>query len=380
MRVSREDTLQQLDPLSSVGNRALTVLICVGVVLYASLLTTLQRHELDSDLFAIAALVVLSIAAAHLAVRSGSLRTPFSRPVFVSVLVLTLLAMVLSAASHWDGNTVLRDDWGPIAVAVMCLAMSPYRPAAELALGGSFAALATGSVALLQAPRLAEEAPSGVHAIVALTPVLALSLGGATFVSVSVAQLRAWQRNSRAALTRVAASRRDGITRSVQQERVTILNRDVVPFFDDLLRRGTVSAADRERAAAIADRVRGVMVAEVERSWLDMVVAVDPASTDAVHDPNRLAAAMSTDQRTALRAAIVAIQEQPSFVPGSLRITLERGHGGCGVTLAADFAGNDPARRSAIAPYFSVLRVVFAGLAVEFAQPTLTVRFSYDDR
>ena len=124
------------------------------------------------------------------------------------------------------------------------------------------------------------------------------------------------------------------------------------------------------------------MVHEVDRSWLETVIAETirgPADGSAVVDPDRLAPAMTTDQRTAIRALLVGLSEIPAFVPGSLGVTLERDEVRAFGELDASFAPPDPAVRSLLAPYLAVIRVVFPASDVELSSTALTVRFQYDE-
>lgn len=379
MRVAREDTLQQLDPLGSVATRVLTLVACAGVVVLACIRTVAQREDLGSDVVAILALIALSIAAIHLAVRSSPLRMPFGRRQYVVVLSLALLALTFNAASLWLADRDLHEDWGPPAVGFLCLVMSPYRPPRELAAGGVLAAIYSGMLALLQALQSPDSVPAVVQVGVTVTPILGLSIGGAVFAGTMIAVMKRWQARSQAEVRELDDDRLGGLVRSVQEERVTILNRDVVPFFEDILHRKRITQDDRARASAIADRIRSAMVAEVDRSWLDLVVELDPASGP-VRDPQRLAPVMSAEQRTALRAAVVAVFDEPAYVRGTLDIEIARSSDGCRVSVSCEFTELDSARRASLAPYLAVLRVVFADLSAEFNPPALTVRFTYDQR
>ncbi len=177
-------------------------------------------------------------------------------------------------------------------------------------------------IVLLQSPTLASPVPTLVFVVVAITPMLALALAGGSFASVVLRMTERWRGRATNAVQELAAQSLPGITRSVQQDRVTILNRDVVPFFAEMLTRDAVSEADRVRARAISGSIRALMVYEVDRTWLAVVVeetlrsAADAAVID---DPERLASAMSTDQRTAIRALLVGLAQQDSFDPARPR-------------------------------------------------------------
>jgi hypothetical protein len=181
----------------------------------------------------------------------------------------------------------------------------------------------------------------------------------------------------------------DGIARSVQQDRVTILNREVLPFFLEIIEKPAVSNGDRERARDIASSIRNIMVAEVDRSWLELAVdqltaadRVGPgASTEQlVRDDDHVANQMSYDQRTALRAFIVALHEGSTHRAGFMKIELFRDGGVFRAVMIAELEIADFAVRSRFAPYFAVLRVMFTDLRLEYLHGVLTLSFSYEQR
>jgi hypothetical protein len=325
----RERTLQQLDPLGGMAVRVITIGGSIGIVLFAIAQTLANAKDIDFPGLAIVGIVVVIACVVVLIYCSSPLRAPVNRTVHLLAMGLAMLGLVLNAGSMWRSNELIQDDWGPSVVGVVSLTLAVYRPARELALVGSFAALFAGFLALLQAHSLQTPVPPFVFVIVAVTPILAMSLAGAMFVRVSVLTLVRWQSRANAAARRLADQSVEGITRSVQQDRVTILNRDVVPFFAEVLTRASITDEDRARASRIADSIRRVMVADVDRSWLDVVVEQAAGSRDrpgaeAVQDPERLASAMNTDQRTATRAMIVTLFEHPGFVPDGFDVTVER--------------------------------------------------------
>jgi hypothetical protein len=214
-----------------------------------------------------------------------------------------------------------------------------------------------------------------------MTPVLALSLGGSAFAR-SLAQSHAqWELRARRAAHRQLERQHVSIARSVQQDRVTILNRDVVPLLVALTKRGIVSPDDRTRAAEYSESIRDLMVTEVNRNWLESVVANSIGARDVgtlVSDPHRLAAAMTASQRTALRAAIQAVATGDELARESVRLVIEKTDVGAVIIVTATVSSSESSWRSSLAPYFAVLRVVFTGLRISYRSPSLIVRFTYD--
>ncbi len=163
---------------------------------------------------------------------------------------------------------------------------------------------------------------------------------------------------------------------------MTILGRDVLPFFTDVLAQDRVTDADRERARQISQSIREVMVLEANRSWLENLVVQAGLEIDGgepvVDDRDQLASGMSLDQRTSIRALLVVVRQTPEFDIGTLRIRFVRDGDLSRAVLSAGFTGQDAVPRSAFSPFFALMRTVFDGFDVEFHHPSLKVRFWYD--
>lgn len=378
-----ERTRQQLDPVGSLGNRLLAVILSASAFVYAVVMVVRGREQLTNVFLAVLALAWLAAACTIVIVATAASRAPFTRATHVVVHLLVLGSITLSVASQWGANRSVQDDFGPIALGILLLAIGPYRPGAELASVGSLSALFVGFLTLLQVPALTSSTPPVVFVLVGMTPILALGYASAAYSGELVRSLERWQRGALRAVDEGNRELMDDITRVVQQDRFTILGRDVLPFFNDLLERGTVTDDDRARAREISGSMRTLMVAEADRSWLEVLLGThgpDAVGTARIIDRGGCAAAMGTDQRVALRALIVALGDEHGFVAGSLRIELGRSGGRCWAHLQATLDSSDFVVRSALSPYFAALRVVFADVQVGFQRPVLALKFFYEQR
>lgn len=382
--VSAERTRQQLDPVGTLGNRGLAIVLACGAFLYGLVMTIRTLDQVSNVMLAVLALAWLAAAAVTVTIASSPDRAPFTRASHIVVQLLAMGSIALSAASQWGSNRYIQDDFGPIALGLLILSLGVYRPAMELATAGGLAAIFVGFITLLEVPALNASMPSVSFVLVGVTPVLALSFASASYSGGLVDSLERWQQRARRSAAQRTDRLRDGITRSVRQDRVTILGRDVLPFFNSILDGSTVTPDDRVHAREIADSIRALMVAEADRTWLEVVAGDDGVQLEDLHhtvvDQDGTASWMTTDQRTALRAIIVAVLDDPTFVAGTMAITLKNTAGKCRGTLTATVGEVEHSVRAAFAPYFAVMRIVFGGLAVDYQQPTLTVRFSYEQR
>lgn len=373
-----ERTPHQLDPAGSAGSRVFTRVLMAGTLGYAIVVTLITSRQIGDIALAVAALVLLVASMTVMVVGAKPERAPLKRPCFLLALALVLAAVILESVSTATTNTSTLDGWGPISVGFLLLAFGSYRPARELAIGGIIAGGVVGTVVYFEVPFLSTKAPALVVVVVTVTPLLALCCGGIVHSLSLVRAFESWKNGSPDDMHAVASRLEDGIARAVQHDRAAILSRDVLPFFGDVLERGSLTAEDRERAATIAESIRSVMVAEIDRSWLEGVVAAIVPTADVVDDEN-LALFVSAAGRTALRALIVAIADCEGFDGRSLRIEL-CSEAGLGIGVLSAHLSPENAPRVDYAPYFALFRATFRSFDLEVHRGDLSVRFSFDYR
>ena len=381
-----EQSYQQLDPIGGYSTRPVTLLMSLGIFVYAVVATVWSWADLTVPAFAAAALVACAASCLGAVYWSSSLRAPFSRAGYVMVVALGAIAMILISLSTWGGTTII--GWGPIVVGLIILQLGPYRPSRDLLAATLLAAIVGGFVIVMR-PNLSQlPTPELVTILEAILPLVALGLASRAYAIALgrnlVADTPALAQAERAATDELRAD----ILRSVQHDRVSILNQRVVPFLTDVLERNTVTAEDRERASVIAESIRSLMVADVDRSWLDSVIdqagrdhgnAALPGS-EVVQDDHHIAGSMTPKQRSIVRALLVALFAHPGFDPDGFGILLLREGPICVFTLSAKLDHEDSILRSGLGVYFAVLRIVFPDLQLTFEPPTLTLKFSYDHK
>lgn len=376
----REATAQQTDPLGALNQRPITLVLAVFAVLLAGVRSVESTDPETSTRFAVLAVVLVASAAAIMLVSSSPYRAPFTRRRFVAIVSLTVLAAVAEAASTAGHDVMIRDDWGGAAIGLLLLASSPYRPARDIAVASVVAAVVIAVIVFFELPTFATTAPAGVYVTVGVTPVLALGIGSAVYSHTFVTLVDHWIGRATTMTEENALELRPGIARSVQQDRVTGLNRDVVPLFTEIVEQGYVTEADRDRAREVAETIRSRIVAEADRSWLEQVLLdVCPrGKAGTVVDRAHLASRMTSDQRTAVRALVVAMAKSSSTTMSTLGIVLHDDDPLVRALVRVDNQASDAAIRQQFAPYFAVLRILFHDLQVDVNGSYLTLRFSYD--
>jgi len=312
-------------------------------------------------------------------VSTSSHRPPATRGTALAVLGLAVAASIASSAAYWAG-TGIGEDWSPVAVALLVLSLATYRPAREIMVLGSACALIFAVVAVAQGG-LSPLAVT-VNAVGAAAPVLALTLGGAAFASTVVRNLETWQREEVTATVAEVELMRRSEQGEDRLDRVGILGHDVAPLFAEILKTGTIDRTHQARAAAVAQALRSVMVIEADRSWLDELVADLPTSDEfsdaSVIDDDRLAESMTMQQRSSMRALIVALVQPGVIEPGSLQVLVQSSGRRCAVTLSAEPTESAGALPHLLEPFIAVLSTVFDDVEFDIVAPVATLRFTYD--
>ncbi|HEX4057680.1 MAG TPA: hypothetical protein VHX87_05120 [Galbitalea sp.] len=379
---------QQLDPVGSYGSRPITLVLSLGIIVVAAGATAFEWSVVTNPAAALLAVVAVAASALGIVYWSSPLRAPFRWAGFLVVSGFAACTLVLAALATRGTSIDLVQDWAPIAVGLILVELSSYRPANELiaatGLGGILAAFLSILTPVLHGFTL----PPLVTVLDAALPIVALGAGATAYASVVSRSLRQWYSGSGSAERSISPAVKDGIVRSVHDDRVSILNHTVVPFLTELLAQDAITPQDRERARSIAATIRTAMVADVDRTWLDSIMDhladerddVSLPGSEVVLDHDRLAAQMTTEQRIVMRAVVVALFDHPGFDPDGFAILIARDGGAASVALTAKLDDDESVMRSGLAPYLAVLRIAFGDLQVGFQPPTLTLKFSYDHK
>lgn len=385
-----ERSMRRIDPLAALASFPLTVLAACAAPLTAVLLTLQHLNDVDYPLVMAAAFVLLIAASALMVfqvVAANAVRSQFSTEAHVFVVVLAVSAAALAAAAQWRSNDVMRDDWGSLVVGILLLGVAPYRSIRSLVIAAAASAVAMGALAAVQAQTMHSlvmdtTVPAMAYVVLAVVPVLALASGGIAYAMAAVQSRERWQQVSEEVARTNASTLRDPIARSAQQERVNVLDREVVPFFSTLLRDERVTVTDTNRAQEIATTVRGIMVDEANRSWLqsavDEIALRSGVAAGEVHDPRNLTGRMTFGQRAAVRALLDALFTHPGFEPSGFTAIAASSGSHYSVRLTAVVHGKPRALRRVSSPYLAVIRAIFCVLEVTMRSPNLTLRFSYE--
>jgi hypothetical protein len=382
---AHESTAQQLDPLGTLSGRRLAIVGAALALVYAVVATAREFDGIPRPAVAVTALLVLAVACVGLVLACHPRFAPFTRRRMVFVLTTALLAQTLSAYATWRDNDFVRDDWGPVTVGVLLLAFAPFRPCAEILRSGLVASAVVAALAVAQLPYFVTAAPPFVLVSAAVAPVLGMTVASATFCRVLVGSVQEWDWRAARAREADVSRVREGMARSVQQDRVTILNRDVIPFLTQVLDRDAITEGDHERARRISDSIRGVMISEAGRSWLEDLLLqhrqeallTGDAPEPPVSDPDRVVDFMDVEQRSALRALLDDLLRSPALQRGTVNVRLVSVGRRCDVEVSAVLRMSRSGVRSLLSPYLAVFRTAFDSVRAERRGAELVLRFSY---
>ncbi len=326
-----EVTLERLDPLSAAAARPVTTGAAALALAIPPLTVATRWSEIVQPLWLVVALAAL-IAAVWLMLDRSRLNRPVWRAPSAQLLQLLLVTMaVASALSTLGTNAYVRDNWAPLTIGIVLVALTPYRPARELALWATVHTLVCAVLGILQAPWAVSDAPTLAYAVTGSLPVAVLGFAAAAYARSLNGSIARWKERAWVAAAETAGRQRGSVARSVQQQRITTLNLEVVPYLSRAVDADELTDDDRDEARRLARSIRALLVAEIERGWaetmLDELVGRYPhlnivARAD---DPGNAGGRAALEQRTLLRAIAELSIRRLAATELDLRLQSEEG-------------------------------------------------------
>lgn len=303
-----EITLERLDPLSAAAARPVTTGAAILALAIPLIAVATRWSEIVAPAWLVVSLLAL-IAAVWLMLDRSRVSRPVWRAPSAQTLQLLLIVMtVTSVLSTLGANQVVRDDWAPLVTGIVLIALTPYRPAREIALWAVVHTLVCAMLGMLQAPWAVTDVPTLTYAVTGSLPVAVLGFAAAAYARSLNGSIVRWQQRAWAAAEATAVDQRSSVARSVQQQRITTLNLEAVPYLSRVVDADELTDDDREEARRLARTIRALLVADVERGWAetlleDLVVRHPRLNIVArADDPDDVGSAATLEQRTLLRA------------------------------------------------------------------------------
>lgn len=370
-------TQQEADP---IGGISAAPIVIVGAMLAfgtAVVLTWVHWPEVNSPLAAALAVILVGAGGAAAAISAMPTRAPFTAERLWLVVTLAVGAAITEYVSTVGANRFLYDDFGPLVIGMLILSVAPFCTWLSLLLAGTLSAAVLSILAVGASEYTASAAPIGALIIVNAAPVIAMSAAAAAYSYAIVAETLAWQREANRAALRRDAELRAGIARSVQQGRVSVLGREVLPFLAGVMTADRVSVADADRARELAEALRGALRAGIESTWLDDLganVRMSRGVDTVIDDSTGAAADLGGDQKSALTALISWLGDAARS--RSIRVTITTDGSRGRISIVADPGDRPPTRRE-LERFVAVARAVALRAESAGTGENVSVELSY---
>lgn len=374
-------TQQEADPIGAI---TASPIVTIGAALafgLAVVMTWFHWGEVGSPVAAVLAILLVAAAGIVAAVSATPARAPFAAERLWLVVTLSVGAAIAEYVSSIGNNRYLYDDFGPAVIGMLILALAPFCTWFSSVLAGVLSAAVLSILVVGAAAYTASDAPIAALIAVNSAPVLAMSAAAAGYSYGIIAETLAWQREANRAALQRDAELRAGIARSVQQGRVSVLGREVLPFLAGAMTADRISVADADRARELAEALRRALRAGIESTWLDDLAAnvrLGHGIDTIIDDPSGAAADLGPDQRAALTALISWLGDAARS--RLIRVTFtsegeeaERG----AITLVTETGAAPPTRRE-LDRFVAVARAVALRANSALTRENVTVELSYD--
>ena len=370
-------TQQEADPIGGI-TAAPIVVIGALLALGASItLTYAHWSEVGSPLVALLGIVLVALAGLAAAISAAPSRAPFSAERLWLVVALAVGAAIAEYVSTIGFDRYIYDDFGPVVIGMLILSLAPYCTWVSLLLAGILSAAVLSILVVGSAMTTAITPPLSALIAVNAAAVLAMSAAAAGYSYAIVDETLAWQREANRAALHRDAELRAGIARSVQQSRVSVLGREVLPFLAGVMTSDRISVADADRARELAEALRRALKAGIESTWLDDLAATVRMSRGIpviVDDPVGAAADLAADQRSALTALLSWLSEGSRSA--AIRLSIEAGARRRHIEIVAEHGASPPSRRE-LDRFAAVARAVSMRAEVAVTRENVTVELSH---
>jgi hypothetical protein len=370
-------TQQEADPIGGITAAPMVAIGAAFAFAVAIGLTVAHWHEVGSPLAAGLGIVLVGVAGLVAGISAAPSRAPFTVDRLWLVVALAVGAAIAEYVSTIGANRYLYDDFGSIVIGMLILAVAPYCTWVSLLLAGVLAAGVLSILVVGSAATTASSAPIGTLIAVNSAAVLAMSAAAAGYSYAIVDETLAWQREANRAALQRDAELRAGIARSVQQSRVSVLGREVLPFLAGVMTAERISVADADRARELADALRRALKAGIESTWLDDLAATVRMSRGipvVVHDPTGGAADLADDQRSALTALISWLGEASRSA--AIRVDIASEPPRRRIGIVTEHGASPPSRRE-LDRFAAVARAVSMRAEVDVTRENVSVELSH---
>jgi len=362
-------SLQDLNPLGSVGSWELAIVLGLATWSYAVLSTLAGRAAVSHHDQMLLALVLVTVAVVLSIVASAPKNGGFARFDFVLIVSLALGAALLQGNASKGGVPSIATDWGPLALAGVLAGASSFRPQVDQLWAGFVAA--TVIAVAMTVKGLQSSPPYGLpyFVITAVAPIVIVTIGQSAYTRHAIRSLNAWRLGCEQTREHMLTFVPSRAARKIGQDFFAEFSVDVQPLLARILGSGVITEVDARLAAAAAERIRIRLVGIAQQTWLERLPVT-------VQDPERVAEKFDDSARAAITALVNGltvhgvsdVMIQLTSRPGSQLISTRV----AGVHSQPRFV-----LRTQIAPILRVMYVVFSNVTVVYGTTKITLQFDY---
>jgi hypothetical protein len=363
---TRRLTQQDIDPIAGVTSAAIAPMGAIVATAISIALTVAHWPEVETEIAAVAAVVLVAFAGALATFATRPGRAPVTPERLWIVVVIGVGAAVAEYLSTIGNDRYLYDDFGPLVIGILVISFAPFCNWLSLLAAGVLSSTVLGVLIAGAVNPWWNGIPLGSTICIFVAPTLVATAAAAGYSWAIVRVTLEWQRKANRVVLARDAELRAGLARSYDHGRVAVLRNEVLPFLASMLSVERVSVADADRARHLAESLRATLMSEIASTWLgDLAGELERRRgvEVVVVDPTSAASSLHEGQRAALTALMswLAGEDRTGAVRVDVRVEPSgRGpmHGNVVVFAVQGPIGSEPPHRRELERFASVARAV----------------------
>lgn len=346
----------EIDPLTWLSGNRWPLVFALLIILTSSASIFSATGSALEILSQVGALLLMTASCIMLFWFTRPTRGRFTLPRALVPVALACAAMVISAVNPGSPSSVgaltpIEFWWASLGFSLLIGALAPFLSAAKSLVVGAIGLVVTGACSALSFTENAWPVVSTIA--IGSAPIVLATAGAVAFEVQVVKRVRRWSLAATPAVVTGSLLTERARIAAAHGELAAVSSR-VTPLLRDIADRAEVTPEDRDRAARLANEIRGELVERSNRSWLDHVAEGNPIT---VVDPDHRAETMDEHQRSMVHALVLAVIDSPEVEYPQLLIELRREtDDSTAVAITIDAGLAEGRRIMLLAPHYLSLR------------------------
>ncbi|WP_127792767.1 hypothetical protein [Agromyces sp. LHK192] len=371
---------QAVDPVGAISSRGITLIGATMATVFATGMTIWHVGDIVDPVAAAVGILLTVAAGTAAAVGTAPKLAPFTAERLGLVVILAIAAAIAEYLSTVGHNRYLFDDYGPAVIGLLLLSLAPFTTWSALAAAGLFS---TGvlSVLVIGVVRTdgAVERPLAANVVVVVTAVLAFTAAAAAYSAVVVHGVLSWQREVNRDVLDRDRRMQAGLVPDDRLSRVSVLDREVLPFLVQVMTADRISVDDADRARELSESLHRALRAGIDSTWLDDLAGIvsDASGTPVtVVDHDRDARGFPDDHRAAVAALLRFLGDGGRCRAIEVLVERDDDEGG-GMLVVEAVAGEHPASRRELGRFIAIAEAVGFRASATVDGERLSVSLAY---